>query len=249
MYVYLNNVGMEIYFILTLLGLVVGSFISVVTYRLPRNQGFVKGRSYCDNCKKEISWYDNIPLISFLLYRGSSRCCNKKLSIRYPLIEVATALSFVALYLLSLSIAMQWQVLIVYYLICVISLAILIIDVEHQIIPDELIWLLLFISLFTVQGNPFVALFSAFAFSCFFLALYLITLGRGMGLGDVKLAIPLGLLLGFEKGLYWLLASFVLGGMVATLMLILKRANLKTKIAFGPFLVVAYWIVELVFLK
>jgi len=230
---------------LTLLGLVVGSFISVVTYRLPRNQGFVKGRSYCDNCKKEISWYDNIPLISFLLYHGTSRCCNKKISIRYPLIEIASAASFVALYL-AFGLSIQ---LATYYLLLILTLSILIIDLEHQIIPDELIWLLLFISLFTVQGNPFVALFSAFAFACFFLALYLITLGRGMGLGDVKLAIPLGLLLGFEKGLYWLLASFVLGGMVATLMLILKRANLKTKIAFGPFLVVAYWIVELVFLK
>lgn len=242
MFVYLNNVSMEIYFILTLLGLVIGSFVSVVTYRLPRQQGFISGRSYCDSCKKEISWYDNIPLISFLLYRGATRCCNKKISFRYPLIEITSAASLVGLYLVF-GLSMQ---LATYYLLLVLTLSILIIDLEHQIIPDEFVWLLLITSMFVLQGSPFTALVSGFAFACFFLFLYLVTFGRGMGLGDVKLAIPIGMMLGFDKGLYWLLITFILGGIVASMLLLFNRAGLKTKIAFGPFMIVAFWIVKLI---
>ena len=238
MFVFLNNVGMEIYFILTLLGvlgLVLGSFVSVVSYRLPRGLGFIVGRSFCDSCKKELKWYDNIPLISFLLYRGASRCCGKKISIRYPIIEFASAVGFVTLYLFSLSPE--------YYVLCTILLAILVIDLEHQIIPDELTWIVLALGLIANVQSPMITLFPAFLFSLSLLSLFLITNGRGMGLGDVKLAIPLGLILGLEKGVYWLITSFILGGIVATVLLILKRANLKTKIDFGPFLIIGFWII------
>jgi prepilin signal peptidase PulO-like enzyme (type II secretory pathway) len=141
---------------------------------------------------------------------------------------------FLVLYYYSLSF--------VYYLICIVSIAILIIDLEYQIIPDELTWFMLFLGLLTIQSSPFTALLSAFFFSFLILVLHIITSGRGMGLGDVKLAIPIGLILGLERGIYWILTSFILGGIVASILLILKKANLKTKIAFGPFLVVGFWI-------
>lgn len=237
-YVFLNNVGMEFYFISALLGaigLAVGSFITALTYRIPRNLGFVKGRSFCDSCKKELNWYDNIPLISFLLYEGRSRCCGKKISLRYPLIEITSAVTFIVLYFFSMSP--------LYYVLSTILLAMLVIDLEHQIIPDELTWVCLILALFTVNNSLTSSLFSAFFLSSSLLFLHLITMGRGMGLGDVKLAIPLGLILGLEKGLYWLMASFILGGIVASVLLILNKANLKTKIAFGPFLIVGFWVI------
>lgn len=239
-YVFLNNVDMESFFIsalLGVLGLVIGSFISAVTYRIPRGLGFVKGRSFCDSCKSNLLWYDNIPLISFLFYRGKSRCCEKKISFRYPLIEIATVIVFVALYFLSPSP--------MYYVLFIVLLVILIIDLEHQIIPDELTWLVLVLAHFMVHTSLLTGLFSAFLFSLLLLTLHLITLGRGMGLGDVKLAIPLGLILGLERGVYWIITSFILGGIVASILLILKRASLKTKIAFGPFLIVGFWIIIL----
>ena len=236
LFVYLNNMGIGIYLILILLGLVIGSFVSVITYRVPRGLQFVKGKSFCDKCKKELKWYDNIPLFSFLYYRGRSRCCDKKISPRYPLIELASAFGFVTLYLFSLPV--------IYYLLFTSSLVILIIDFEYQIIPDELTWLVLFLGLANSQ-QPMTALFPAFLFSILFLFLYLVTRGRGMGLGDVKLAIPLGLWLGLERGLTWFATSFIIGGIFATILLLLKRAKLKTKIAFGPFMILAFWIVLL----
>lgn len=234
MYVYLSS--------LFILGLIIGSFISAITYRIPRNLGFIKGRSFCDSCKAELSWYDNIPLFSFLLYHGRSRCCGKKISIRYPLIELVTALGFVVLYsVLGFSILLT-----TYYLLLILTLSILIIDLEHQIIPDELSWLILLLGLFTVHRSLFTSLFSAFFFSLLLLALYLATKGRGMGLGDVKLAIPIGLWLGLEKGMIWLMLSFISGGIVASVLLLLKKAKLKTKIAFGPFLIFAFWLTLLI---
>lgn len=238
MYVFLNNVSMESYLMLTLLGLlslVVGSFISAVTYRLPRGLGFIKGRSFCDNCKKELFWYDNIPLFSFLIYSGAARCCNKPISIRYPLIEIASFVGTILLWILFQNM--------VYAVLFFLTLTIFVIDFEYQIIPDNLIWLILILLMFAVPSPLFTALFSGFFYATFLETLHLVTKGRGMGMGDVKLAIPLGLILGLEKGIYWLIASFILGGIFATVLLVLKRANLKTKIAFGPFLIIGFWLV------
>jgi leader peptidase (prepilin peptidase)/N-methyltransferase len=235
------------YTLLVLLGLVIGSFVSAVSYRIPRGIGFVTGRSFCDNCKKELYWYDNIPIFSFLFYRGKSRCCDKKISPRYPLIEVVSAIGSVVIF--SVFGLVLYPVT---YTLFSISLAIFIIDLEHQIIPDELTWLLLLLAFLypTTQWQAslipyslFPILFTGFFFSLLFLFLHLITKGRGMGLGDVKLAIPLALILGFEKSWTWIFASFVIGGIVASILLLLKRANLKTKIAFGPFMILAFWIV------
>lgn len=228
--------SMGILLLLILLGLVIGSFVSAVTYRIPRDLGFVKGRSFCDSCKKELRWSDNIPLISFLCFAGKSRCCQKKISIRYPLIEIASAIGIIFLSP-------------IHYVLFVLALCIFVIDLEHQIIPDELSWLLLLYALcfmpYGLVHTPYINLFAGFFLSLLLLILYLVTGGRGMGLGDVKLAIPLGLLLGLEKGLVWLMLSFILGGIVAGYLLVLKKANLKTKIAFGPFLIVAFWICEI----
>lgn len=227
------------YTLLVLLGLVIGSFVSAISYRIPRGIGFVTGRSFCDNCKKELYWYDNIPIFSFLFYLGKSRCCNKKISLRYPLIELVSLIGSVVVFY-----AFGFKLYPVIYALFSVSLTIFVIDLEHQIIPDELTWIILLLGLFiTNQYAIFSNLLVGFFFSLLFLFLHLITRGRGMGLGDVKLAIPLALILGFEKSWSWLFASFVIGGIVASILLLLKRANLKTKIAFGPFMILAFWIV------
>lgn len=223
--------------LLVLLGLVIGSFISAVTYRMPRRQQFIKGKSFCDSCKKELKWYDNVPLFSFLYYGGVSRCCGKKISIRYPLIELASAVGIVIVWLNFHSL--------LFVILFFLTLTILIIDFEHQIIPDELSWsvlLLVFLIVLDSQAKLFSGLFSGFLFASVFLSLHLITKGRGMGLGDVKLAIPFGLMLGLQHSLTWFMVSFILGGIVSLFLLLLKRANMKTKLAFGPFMIVAFWI-------
>ncbi|HCR35785.1 MAG: Type 4 prepilin-like protein leader peptide-processing enzyme [Candidatus Woesebacteria bacterium GW2011_GWC2_33_12] len=235
MFVFLNNVGMVELTLLTLLGLVIGSFVSLITYRIPRGLGFISGRSFCDLCKEKLAWYDNIPLVSFLRYRGKSRCCSKKISIRYPLIELATAIGFVFLY--------PNFVLILLFLL---TFSILIIDVEHQIIPDELSWLVLFLGLLSpITYTLYPSLFAGFLSALVLLFIHLITKGRGMGLGDVKLAIALGLWLTVDQSLIWLMTAFIIGGIVSVFLLLLRQAKLKTKIAFGPFLIIAFWIILL----
>ena len=221
--------------LLTLLGLVIGSFVSLITYRIPRGLGFISGRSFCDLCKEKLAWYDYIPLVSFLRYRGKSRCCSKKISIRYPLIELATAIGFVFLY--------PNFVLILLFLL---TFSILIIDVEHQIIPDELSWLVLFLGLLSpITYTLYPSLFAGFLSALVLLFIHLITKGRGMGLGDVKLAIALGLWLTVDQSLIWLMTAFIIGGIVSVFLLLLRQAKLKTKIAFGPFLIIAFWIILL----
>ncbi len=235
--------SMGIILLLILLGLGIGSFVSVVTYRIPKEQTFVFGRSYCDFCKNELSWIDNIPLFSFLFYLGNSKCCDKKISYRYPLIELFCALSLVFLYQyfgFNLNFLIN-------YLLVLLTFVIFVIDIEHQIIPDRLSFLLFLVSIvyifFYTNISIYSALFSGFASSLVYLFLHLVTNGRGMGLGDVKLAIPIGIMFSFERNITWILTTFVLGGFVAFILLIFKKASLKTKIAFGPFMIISFWII------
>jgi leader peptidase (prepilin peptidase)/N-methyltransferase len=177
-----------------------------------------------------------------MFYHGLSRCCSKKISIRYPLIEIISAIGAILTFYFFGNSFFQFAISYMLYAIC---LAILTIDLEHQIIPDELTWLVLLLAIITSPYPLFPSLFAGFFLSLLLLSLHLVTSGRGMGLGDVKLSIALGLWLGLESGLTWLMVSFILGGIVSSVLLILKKANLKTKIAFGPFLIFAFWIVIL----
>lgn len=237
-HVLLHNNIMVMEFFVLLGGLLIGSFIGALTYRLPSGQNFVKGRSYCDSCKKDLTWLDNIPLFSYLFYLGKSRCCNKKISIRYPLIELSSALGAVLLFYLF-----PFPLFTIYYLLFTITLAIFVIDLEHQIIPDELSWTILFLGIILSQNAFFSMIFYALLMASLILLIHLITKGQGMGLGDVKLVLALGIWLNIWSGLNWLILSFIIGGMFALVLLILKKVNLKTKIAFGPFLILAFWIV------
>lgn len=228
---------METYFMLILLGLLVGSFVTAVSYRIPRSLGFVTGRSFCDFCKKELRWYDNIPLFSFLLYRGFSRCCNIKISLRYPVIELVSVVAAIGIYIIFGA-----KLFILYYLLFIVSLIIFVIDLEHQIIPDGLSWLIIVLFFFNPNFTMFPSLFAGFFFGFLILLLNIVTGGRGMGLGDAKLAIGIGMWLGLINGFTWLMLSFLTGGVVASILLISGKAKMKTKIAFGPFLILAFWL-------
>ena len=120
--------------VIFLAGLALGSFLSVVTYRLPRGKTFIKGRSLCPHCGAKIKWHDNIPLASFLLLKGRCRNCRKKISKRYPLIELGTGLGLLLIYFLSPAYPLLVAVLFL------LALSVFVIDLEHKIIPDEIIF-------------------------------------------------------------------------------------------------------------
>ena len=247
------------YFSTAVFGLIFGSFLSALTFRLPRHVSIGQGRSFCDKCKKQISWYDNIPLLSFILLKGRCRYCHKKISIRYPLIEFLTALTFVFVFYfftafkgetLQGSIFYTWKealgvgALPYFFLLFLILIAIFVIDIEKQIIPDSLIFCLFLVVaialILTHIENFYDYFFAGFAAASFLLLLVFITKGKGMGLGDVKLAIPLGTILGLEQTGIWMFLAFLTGGYLGIILILVKKAKLREKIAFGPFLVFAF---------
>lgn len=238
--------------ILFVLGICLGSFVSAVSWRVPRRISFVKGRSICPNCKHVITWYDNIPLLSYLILKGKCRYCGKKISLRYPAIELASAIGFIIIFLLTFKGPyVQGQTLYVVYSIFtlirnltvfVILLTIFIIDLENQIIPDSLTFFgIACVLLYSIVFNPqsiILLIFSGLAASVFLLFIYLITKGKGMGLGDVKFAVLGGMIVGLKLLPIWLLLSFLTGAISGCILILIGRAKMKTKIAFGPFLVI-----------
>lgn len=222
------------FILLFLFGLIIGSFLAALTYRFPKGISINKGRSFCPHCHETISWFDNIPLLSYLWLSGKCRVCKKKISIRYPIIEFSTGIIFALIgfnpFLLFVS---------------SVLISIFVVDYEHMIIPDDFVFIGLlgtFVYLLATPQIFYSNLLMGFVSSLFFLGMYLITLGKGMGLGDVKLAILIGSILGLELSIIWLLSSFIVGGIIATILLVSKKANLKQKIAFGPFLIFGFFV-------
>lgn len=218
---------------LFVLGLVFGSFLSAVSWRIPKKISIAKGRSICPNCKHQIAWFDNIPLFSFLFLGGKCRNCKKPISPRYPLIELATGVGF-----LLIGFQIFWLII-----FCLLAL-IFIIDLEHQIIPDVLIFVGIGITFFYFlllpnQYSLFPSVFAGFLAALFLVLIHLATRGRGMGLGDVKFAVLGGMLTGLNLFLIWLFLAFLTGGLTGIILILGKKAGLKSKIAFGPFLVIA----------
>lgn len=232
-------------FLLT--GLVIGSFISAYTYRAPRLMSWVGGRSFCPGCKKKLSWFDNIPVISYLLLLGRCRSCRKKISPRYPLIELVSGLSFVGLgsvwgnYFYSSPI----ELLFILFLF-VITFSVFVIDLENQFIPDKLVFFGIILTFFCFvildKNTIYLNLLSGFVSAFFLLTLHLITKGKGMGLGDVKFAILGGLVLGWPNALIWMFLSFIIGAFVGIVLILFKKASFGKKISFGPYLVVSLWL-------
>jgi len=221
-----------------LIGLVFGSFISALTWRIPRGIKIMdlEARSICPKCKNEIKWYDNIPLLSFLFLRGRCRNCKKKIFIRYPLIELSTAFGFVGIFYFVTTVQG-----VIYLILFVILFSIFIIDLEHQVIPDDLVHIGILFSLFLISNSSVLIsnLFAGFLSATLLLLIHLFTKGKGMGLGDVKFAVLGGLIVGLKLSLMWLFLAFLTGAVIGIILILAKKAGLKSQIAFGPFLILA----------
>lgn len=227
--------------ILPIIGLVIGSFIAAWTWRISRGLSISSGRSICDKCTKKIDWFDNIPLLSYLIIHGKCRHCGKKIAIRYPIIEFAFAFGFTTLYLFNPGLNLMYLLVIFTCLT-----AIFITDIEEQIIPDVFVFiLLLVIAGYVLVVNPsdvYISIFTGFAAGLFFLILNLVTLGRGMGLGDVKLAVVLGIFLGWPMTIVWMFSSFLTGAITGIILILFGKASFGKHIAFGPFMIISLFL-------
>lgn len=245
----LNAAGIAI---VALFGLCVGSFLNVVIVRRghadwEQRRG-LGGRSACPQCGREISWYDNLPLISWLVLRGKCRGCGKRISWRYPLVELLTA----ALWGGVAAAAPGVPELVTGVILMSILVPVTFIDLELQIIPDEInfaaIWLGFACSLGFGPRDRFASgdqwwwlevLLASFGAAMFLLLPTLLTRGRGMGAGDVKLVLALGAFLGAPVAV-GLMSGFIIA-LIPSIVLIIARgmaAGRKSKIPFGPFLAI-----------
>lgn len=217
-----------------LFGLSVGSFLNVLIYRLPASLPLT-GRSFCPNCKKKISWYDNIPLLSFFLLGGKCRFCHSPISLQYPLVELATGTLFLLVAYFYWGVLGSWGVL-GYWVIISVLVAIFVIDLKYQVVPDLLIFPAIPVALLLSQ-DLLSSLLSACGASLFFLVLHFLTRGRGMGLGDVKLVFLMGIILGFPKIILGLYAAFLTGALVGVILILAGKKKFGQHLPFGPFLV------------
>lgn len=233
------------FFLIFILGLCVGSFLNVLIDRIPRNESIL-GTSYCENCKKRLSWHDLIPLFSFALLGGKCRYCRKKISLYYPLVELITGALFVSVFfsIYQLPITNYQLLSIIYHLFIVSSLiAIFFTDLKYGIIPDKIVYTAILVSFIYLILNPsslISALLAAFGAMLFFLFIIALTRGKGMGFGDVKLAFLMGLFLGFPKIVIALYLAFLTGAVAGVILILWGKKKLRgSTIPFGPFLVLA----------
>lgn len=223
-----------------LFGLIIGSFLNVLVWRLndPKAPKFWQGRSLCPECRHQIAWFDNLPLLSYFLLKGRCRHCRRSINWQYPAAELLTA----AFFALAWSLTSGQPVLYFLGILGVGSCFIVIFfsDLKYGFIPDEMVGAAAVFGLLLYSGHirdlPWallIGILSAF----FFLIIYLLTLRRGLGFGDVKLALVMGLVLGLPKLVLALWFGFVVGGIVATILLILKKTKMSATIPLGPFLI------------
>ncbi len=228
-------------------GIFIGSFLGVVIDRLPRGESIIKGRSHCDSCKKSLGAIDLIPILSFLFLQGKCRHCKARLSWFYPTVEIITGVLFVLTALQSGIIynlsSITYEIEFIYYLFIISTLVVIFfIDLKYGIIPFSLILPVTLITflylLFNTHYFPFSNLTAALGACAFFLLLFLVTRGRGMGFGDVVYAFFMGLLLGLPQIVAGLYLSFVSGAVVSLILIGLKKKKMKGgTVPFGPFLV------------
>jgi len=224
-----------------LLGLCVGSFINVVAWRWPRGQSVVYPSSHCPKCQEKISWFDNIPLLSYLLLRGKCRSCGEKISLRYPVIELISGLlSVLAFWCFGLSI---WYLIYYGFLSALFTASI--IDLEHRLIPDEISigGAVLGVGIAFLPSHLLTPLETFFGAVVGFLLIfiiaqlyYLFTKREGMGMGDAKLLGMIGAFLGWRAlgGIVFL--GSLLGIIIGSVAIIAQGKGRFFKIPFGPFL-------------
>jgi leader peptidase (prepilin peptidase)/N-methyltransferase len=224
-----------------LFGLVIGSFLNVVIYRLPRHESLVRPGSHCPACGRAIRWYDNVPVVSWLLLMGKCRDCKGGISLRYPLVEGFTAASFgLVLWRFGLS----WPLPVSWFFVAAL-IAIALIDYDHMIIPSTITLpgaaLGVATSIALQPQRWWVYLAAAFGGALFCFLLAMLWPGGGMGGGDVTMALFAGAFLG-AKVLVGFFLAFLLGSMVGVYILLVLKRSRKTKVPFGPFLAVGCYV-------
>ena len=224
-----------------------GSFANVCIYRLPENKSVITGRSSCPNCKNKIPWYDNIPLLSFILLMGKCRLCKKPIDLQYFIVELISAISFVSIYYffgLTL-VALLLLILSIFFII------IFFIDLKHFIIPNELTFPLMIIGFIksfdpnlnqTIFPNYINSLIGGlFGYSIIWLIIFIykkIRNKEGMGLGDAKLLAVVGFWFGWVSIPFVIFISSAVALILVIPSILNKSRKMSSEIPFGPYIII-----------
>ena len=249
--------------LVALLGLAVGSFLNVVIYRVPAGKSIVAPPSACPHCGHGIRWYDNLPVVSWIVLRARCRNCSAPISARYPAVELGTAVVFVLVGLrflpaveassTAVALVAALLALVAFLYLAAVSIALAVIDLDTHRLPNVLTYpsflvmavLLSVSSLLTGDTDALVR--AAIGAAALFVAYLLMAIAYpgGMGFGDVKLAAVLGLSLawlGWGELIVGSFAAFVLGGVFSIGLLLLRRVGRKSGIPFGPWMLVGAFV-------
>jgi leader peptidase (prepilin peptidase)/N-methyltransferase len=236
-----------LYTLAFILGGIWGSFCNVCIYRLPLEKNIIKGRSFCTSCEKQINWYDNIPILSFIFLKGKCRCGKSKINLQYFLVELVSAISFVLIYYFY-GVSITTLLLII---LTIFFIIIFFIDLKHYIIPNELTFPLMLIgfiksfdpnlnqSLFPNYINSLIGGF--FGYSIIWLIIFFYKTLRkkeGMGLGDAKLIAVVGFWFGWFSIPFVIFISSMVALIFSIPSLIKKTRDMSTQIPFGPFIII-----------
>jgi leader peptidase (prepilin peptidase)/N-methyltransferase len=236
-----------------ILGIMVGSFINVVVYRLAQallddnyHDNIIMPASYCPHCKTPLRWYHLLPILSFLLLRGRCGFCRHPIAWQYPLVEATCGIaSAMAVYLFY----PHLLACIAGVLFCWLTIALFVIDLKYQLLPDTLTYLLLWIGLGFSLANTFISPYSAIAgvitaFVIFWLIQWIFAVlakKPGLGGGDVKLFAALGAWLGWQSLFQLMALSGILALLTVGSLILIRKHHPKDYFPFGPFIIAAGW--------
>lgn len=241
-----------IFIIAAIWGALVGSFLNVLIIRLPKGEDWIISRSHCIKCNQKLSWWMNIPLFSFLILKGNCHYCKQSISIQYLVVEFVSLIKslLIAYYILSensfVLTYVQLGEFLYLDLILSLLLAHLVIDIKHQILPDiiNIMLLVIIITKLIFVGNwqnailgGAIGFFGTFSITYLF---YLLRGKIGLGGGDIKLYGIVGLSVGPHGILQNLIASSMLGILIALILMITKRMNKDQPFAFGPAIIIIF---------
>ncbi len=238
-------------FFIFILGLFVGSFLNVAILRLKANEQFTKGRSKCLNCQKELKVFDLVPVFSFIFLRGKCRYCRKKISWQYPLLELATGLIFLLGYfnfLAPSNLTGQLPFLLAYLIFSCFLIVIFVYDLKYYLILDKVSLTALIVALvinFIFGKSILNLLVAALVVAGFFLVQFVVSGGKWIGGGDIRLGLVMGAMLGWPNVLVALFMAYIIGALWGIGLIIIKKKSWGSQLPFGTFLSVATFITYL----
>lgn len=235
-----------------ILGLFIGSFLNVVVFRLHRQESFVKGASKCLFCGHRLYPKDLVPLFSYLQLKGKCRYCRHHFSSQYPLVELVTGLAFVSVWqyfvphfniynfpVVDILKVLDWWVIASFLIV------IFVFDLKYYLILDKVIWpaaVFAFLANMLMGFNPLNLLLAAIIGGGFFLAQFVISKGKWIGGGDIRLGVLMGIILGWPHILTALFLAYIMGSLFSIILLLRGRKDWGDKIPFGTFLTLATFI-------